>query len=99
MSGLRPHCAEERARVELARGLRLMGIRLEPDSTWLMRRGLVVVPSAPHLGFLEVVRNTAPSFGMQLIAIPVTSRAEIERDMAAFAEGEQTEDLWLHLTR
>jgi putative ABC transport system substrate-binding protein len=52
------------------------------------RIGYVYHPSAsPHLEFLEVIRNTAPSFGMELVAIPVTSRAEIERDIAAFAGG------------
>jgi len=51
------------------------------------RIGYVYHPSvSPHLEFLEVIRNTAPSFGLELTAIPVTSRAEIERDMVAFAE-------------
>jgi putative tryptophan/tyrosine transport system substrate-binding protein len=50
------------------------------------RIGYVYHPSAsPHLEFLEVIRKTAPSFGLELSAIPVTSRAEIERDLATFA--------------
>jgi putative ABC transport system substrate-binding protein len=50
------------------------------------RIGYVYHPSAsPHLEFLEVIRKTVPSFGLELIAIPVTSRAEIERDMTEFA--------------
>jgi putative tryptophan/tyrosine transport system substrate-binding protein len=49
------------------------------------RVGYVYHPAAsPHREFLEVIRSTAPSFGLELAAIPVTSRAEIERDMAAF---------------
>lgn len=49
------------------------------------RIGYVYHPAAsPHREFLEVIRSTAPAFGLELTAIPVTSRAEIERDMAAF---------------
>ena len=49
------------------------------------RIGFVYHPAAsPHREFLEVIRSTASSFGLELTAIPVTSRAEIERDLAAF---------------
>ena len=49
------------------------------------RVGYFYHPAAsPHLEFLDVIRKTAPSFGLELNAIPVTSRAEIERDMVAF---------------
>ena len=48
--------------------------------------GYVYHPLAsPHLEFLEVMKKTAPSFGLELSAIPVTSRADIERDVVAFA--------------
>jgi putative ABC transport system substrate-binding protein len=51
------------------------------------RIGFVYHPSvSPHLEFLEVTKNTAPAFGLALTAIPVTSRAEIERGIPAFAE-------------
>lgn len=50
------------------------------------RIGYVHHPAAsPHLEFLDVMRKTAPAFGLDLTAIPVTSRAEIERGIAAFA--------------
>jgi putative ABC transport system substrate-binding protein len=50
------------------------------------RIGYVYHPSvSPHLEFLDVIRKTAPLFGLELAGIPVTSRAEIERDMEAFA--------------
>ncbi len=51
------------------------------------RVGYVYHPSAaPHLEFLEVIRKTAPGFGLDLTAIPVTSREEIERGIPAFAK-------------
>lgn len=50
------------------------------------RIGYVYHPeAAPHLEFLDVIEKTAPRFGLELTAIPVTSRAEIERSVAAFA--------------
>lgn len=51
------------------------------------RVGFVYHPAAaPHLEFLEWIKKTAPGFELEQVAIPVTSRAEIERGMSAFAE-------------
>jgi len=51
------------------------------------RIGFVYHPAAaPHLEFLEVSKATAPSFGLQLTAIPVTSQAEIDQGITAFAK-------------
>ena len=50
------------------------------------RVGFVYHPAAaPHLEFLEVIRKTAPTFGMELTAIAVTNRTEIEHGIPAFA--------------
>jgi putative ABC transport system substrate-binding protein len=51
------------------------------------RVGFVYHPAvSPHREFLEVIRSTAPSFGLALTPIAVTTRTEIERDLAAFGE-------------
>lgn len=50
------------------------------------RIGFVHHPAAsPHLEFLEVMRTTAPAFGLEFVAIPVTSVAEIEQRLTDFA--------------
>lgn len=50
------------------------------------RIGFVYHPAAsPHVEFLNVAKASAPSLGLELSAIPVTTVAEIERDIPAFA--------------
>jgi putative tryptophan/tyrosine transport system substrate-binding protein len=50
------------------------------------RVGFVHHPGAsPHREFLEVIRATAPSFKLELTAVPVINRAEIERELPKFA--------------
>lgn len=52
------------------------------------RVGYIYHPSAaPHLEFLDVITKTAPSFGLDAIALPVTNRQEIEQGISAFAKG------------
>jgi ABC-type uncharacterized transport system substrate-binding protein len=50
------------------------------------RIGFVYHPAvAPHLEFLTVATAAAPTFGLELTAIPVTNAAEIEQSVTAFA--------------
>ena len=51
------------------------------------RVGFVYHPAAsPHVQFLEVAKASAPAFGVTLTPIAVTSRAEIESGITAFAK-------------
>ena len=51
------------------------------------RVGFVYHPAAsPHIEFLNVAKSTAPAFGLELTAIPVTSMAEIENGITKFAD-------------
>jgi putative ABC transport system substrate-binding protein len=50
------------------------------------RVGFVYHPAAsPHVEFLQVAKSSAPSFGLELTAVPVTSMEDIQRDIPAFA--------------
>jgi putative ABC transport system substrate-binding protein len=50
------------------------------------RVGFVYHPAvSPHIEFLNLAKSSASSFGLELMAIPVTSMAEIERNITAFA--------------
>jgi putative ABC transport system substrate-binding protein len=59
---------------------------LKELSPQVRRVGFVYHPGAsPHVEFLGVAKAAAPSFELELTAIPVTSMSEIERDITAFA--------------
>jgi putative tryptophan/tyrosine transport system substrate-binding protein len=50
------------------------------------RVGFVYHPGAsPHREFLEVMKTTAPSLGLDLTGIAVTTRADIDQGMSGFA--------------
>jgi putative ABC transport system substrate-binding protein len=59
---------------------------LKEVSPHTQRVGFVYHPAAsPHVEFLQVAQASAPSFGLDLTAIPVTSTEEIQRLITAFA--------------
>jgi putative ABC transport system substrate-binding protein len=59
---------------------------LKEISPQTQRVGFVYHPAAsPHVEFLQVASVSAPSFQLELTAIPVTSVAEIERLITAFS--------------
>ena len=59
---------------------------LKEISPHTKRVGFVYHPAAsPHLEFLQFARAAAPSLGLELAALSVTSPAEIEQRVSAFA--------------
>lgn len=59
---------------------------LQEVSPQTRRVGFVYHPGAsPHVEFLAVAKAAAPTFRMELTAIPVTNLGEIERHIPAFA--------------